>query len=153
MPLRPSQVETLRAVEGFPRRIKPAELGGICGPPGGLSVRAAEARLRTLCVSRYLDGCRCCGYSLTQLGREALMHTEVRVLEIVCASQPTFSNGVRLVDPVDRVLAGDDLVEVAKDFNLRPEEVELALRVFASAGGRVSKSYHYLRREALEEGQ
>lgn len=70
----------------------------------------------------------------------------------VSAEQPLFSNGVRLVDPVDQVLAGDDLSEVARDFNLDPEEVELALRVFAAAGGRVAKSYHYLRRSGEGKG-
>lgn len=66
----------------------------------------------------------------------------------VSAGQPLFSNGVRLVDAVDRVLAGDDLEEVAEDFGVAPEEIEMALRVFAAAAGRVSKSYHYLRRSS-----
>ncbi|HET7455436.1 MAG TPA: hypothetical protein VFJ76_07945 [Solirubrobacterales bacterium] len=78
------------------------------------------------------------------------MRAEIWVLPNVCAEQPAFANGVRLVDPVDRVLAGDDLVETAEDFNLRPEEVDLALRVFAAAGGRVSKSYHHLRRSTQQ---
>lgn len=79
------------------------------------------------------------------------MRAEFWVFERICAGQPIFWNGVRLVDPVDRVLAGDDLEEVARDFNLRPEEIDLALHVFACAEGRVAKCRRYLR--ALEGKQ
>jgi hypothetical protein len=65
MPLRPSQVETLRAVAMYSRPTKPCELGGYVGPTDGCSLRAAQARLDRLRALRYLNGCSTCGFSLT----------------------------------------------------------------------------------------
>lgn len=85
--LRASQVETLRAVAGYPRPITPAELGGLIGPHGGLTVRAARERLEGLREARLLCAhlkllpkrpgapwpqYKRHAFSLTQLGREAL---------------------------------------------------------------------------------
>jgi hypothetical protein len=63
----------------------------------------------------------------------------------VSAGQPIFRNGTRLVDPVDRVLAGEDVEAVAYDFGLEVPEVWMALHVFAAAQGRVTKSRSRLR--------
>ncbi|HET7455439.1 MAG TPA: hypothetical protein VFJ76_07960 [Solirubrobacterales bacterium] len=79
--LRASQVETLRAVADYPRPISPAELGGLVGPPGGLSVGAARARLERLRADRFLCAhlvkdergfYHRARFSLSQLGKEAL---------------------------------------------------------------------------------
>lgn len=70
MPLRPSQVETLRLV-GEGRAITPYELSRATKRP----IRDAEARLEGLAYEGLLDGRDgpvTTRYDLTQLGREAL---------------------------------------------------------------------------------
>lgn len=49
--------------------------------------------------------------------------------------QLTFANRVKLTDPVDRVLAGDQLDHVAADFDLNPKDLRQAMQVVADIGG------------------
>ena len=73
MPLRPSQVETLRLVSELPTQEIEADY---LAEQYGIDFQAAWSLLRALAAEGYLKDSRLAGYRLTQLGREALGGSE-----------------------------------------------------------------------------
>jgi uncharacterized protein (DUF433 family) len=62
---------------------------------------------------------------------------EVRRTPSLCHDQPYLAEGcgIRVVDIVDRVRAGDSAHEVARDFGVRPESVRLLMEVAEAIPG------------------
>ena len=62
---------------------------------------------------------------------------EIRRTPSICNDQPYLAEGVgiRVVDIVDRVRAGDSELEVAEDFSVRLESVRLLVAVAEAVSG------------------
>lgn len=72
------------------------------------------------------------------------MKATVFSLAHVSSGQPIFPNGVRLVDPISRILAGEQLDHVALDYGVGGDEVLMAIRTFAAAQGYVAGCRRWL---------